>query len=68
MVAKEAGAWRLRLSPGGPRLCGADLPGDLPPLIDIFQTKDEAVAAAQKWNLLAHQKNKGGRRKCAPHN
>ena len=57
MVVQEAGAWRLRTTMGnvlGPRLWGAEPANGLPPLTDIFPTKDEAVQAAELWNTYAH--------------
>jgi len=57
MVVPEAGAWRLRTTMGnaiGPRLWGAEPANGLPPINDVFQTKDEAVSAAEIWNSYAH--------------
>ena len=51
-VAEECGRWRLRTAMGnaiGPRLWGAEPAHGLPPITDVFKTKDEAVRAAELW-------------------
>ena len=37
----------------GPRLWGAEPPNGLPPITDIFDTKDAARDAAELWNMYA---------------
>jgi len=68
MVVQECGAWRLRTTMGnviGPRLWGAEPANGLPPITDVFKTKDEAVQAAEVWNSYAHwcQDRAGTRKK-----
>lgn len=55
-VVKEAGKWRIHTMAGnviGPRLWGAVPANGLPPLTDIFETKEEAQDAAFIWNEYA---------------
>jgi hypothetical protein len=68
-VVAECGKWRIHTTAGytiGPRLWGAVPANGLPPLTDIFDTKQEAQDAAFLWNEYAkwveHHKKKGKRR------
>jgi len=55
-VVPECGRWRIHTLAGnviGPRLHGAVPPDGLPPLEDIFESKDDAQNAAALWNAYA---------------
>jgi hypothetical protein len=51
-------------NPIGPRLWGAEPPNGLPPIDDIFDTKDAARDAAELWNMYAVWcQDRGGKKK-----
>lgn len=55
-VVERDGKYVLRTmfgNPIGPRLWGSEPPNGLPPINDIFDTKDKARDAAELWNLYA---------------